>query len=159
MADDCLSLLLGSMEARRLASRPVTYFLTAGWLRYENNIITTYQQSVEKFGKRQADRINRLMFKHYRRIGLVKTGCYDLAVIADRVGPLAETLELTVESLEGDDDWLKELLLGPCLDSDRFLVVGPNSTICFDAWSKLLMGSDPVSSSSQLCQEALPASP
>jgi hypothetical protein len=149
LADDCLSLLLGSMEARRLASRPATYFLTAGWMRHENNLVTTYHHAVERFGKRQADRINQLMFKHYRRIGLVQTGCYDPQEVNVQVEPLADTLGLTIETLPGDNDWLGGFLTGPHTDRERFLVAAPHSVISFEAWSKLLMGTE---SSSQVTQ-------
>jgi hypothetical protein len=144
LADDCLSLMLGSMEARRLASKPVTYFLTAGWLRHENSLVTSYDQAVEKYGQRQAERINKLLLRHYHRIGLVRTGCYDLCQTAERVRPLADLIGLTVEHLPGDLDWLKTLLTGPYDDPSRYLVVGPDSAITFDQWCPLLMGGDPA---------------
>jgi hypothetical protein len=140
MADDCLSLMLGSMEARRQASKPVTYFLTAGWMRHENDLVTSYNKSVERYGRRQADRLNRLMLKHYRRFGLVCTGCYDVGSIEGKIKPLADLLGLSVESLPGDMDWLDTLLAGPHLDPERFLVIAPGSPISFDQWCPLLMG-------------------
>lgn len=140
LADDCLSLMLGSMDARRQHSKPVTYFLTAGWMRHENSLLTIFQQSVEKFGPQKAARINRLLLRHYHRIGLVKTGCYDTSETAARIKPMADSVGLVVESLPGDMDWLNTLLTGPYDDPDRYLVVGPNSAITFDSWCPLLMG-------------------
>jgi hypothetical protein len=140
LADDCLSLMLGSMEARRQASRPATYFMTAGWLRHENNLVTSYHRTVERYGRAKADRLNRLLLRHYRRIGLVSTGCYDLADVAERVKPLSEGLDLVVEPLDADPDWLRTLLTGPYDDPERFLVVAPGSLITFDDWCPLLMG-------------------
>ena len=159
LADDCLSLLLGSMDARRLASRPVTYFLTAGWMRHENNIVSSYNHAVERFGQRQAERINRLMLKHYRRIGMVTTGCYDVDAAAAQIAPLASILGLDVETLPGDMDWLGDLLTGNHSDPERFLVMPPGSAITFDQWCPLLMG-DPISPPGQLAAPAqIPVAP
>lgn len=146
MADDCLSLLLGSMEARRQASKPVTYFLTAGWMRHESNLATSFDRAVEKFGRRQAERINRLLLRNYHRIGLVRTGCYDICQTEARIKPLAEIVGLNVESLPGDMDWMKGLFVGPYDDPERYLVIPPNSPISFDEWCPLLMGGDYASS-------------
>lgn len=138
LADDCLSILLGSMGARQAASKCPTYFLTEGWMRHENNIITSYAQTVEKYGEARADRINKMMLKNYRRFGLVETGCYDLAAAAARVAPLAQKMDLAVETLPGDNSWLKRLFTGPHDDPNLFLVLPPHTELNFDKWCGLL---------------------
>ena len=138
LADDCISILLGSLSARLKASRPPTYFLTEGWMRHENNVITSYDRTVEKYGRAKADRINKLMLKNYRRFGLVDTGCYDLQVASDKVAPLAEIMELEVERLPGQESWLDRLLTGPWDNPALFLVLPPHSDLRFEQWSGLL---------------------
>jgi hypothetical protein len=138
LADDCLSILLGSLEARQAASQPPTYFLTEGWMRHENNIVAGYGRTVEKYGEARADRIHKMMLQNYRRFGLVDTGCYDLSAAAARVAPLAEKLDLAVETLPGDGSWLDRLLTGPHDDPRLFLVLPPHSELNFDRWSALL---------------------
>lgn len=138
LADDCLSVLLGSLKARIHHNRPATFFLTAGWMKHENNIVDSYHRNVEKYGQAKADRINKMMLDSYGRFAMVDTGCYDLAEVAAKVAPLAEKLDLPVESLPGDSSWLEALLTGPWADPTRFLVIPPKSNITFDDWMALL---------------------
>jgi len=138
LADDCLSLLLGSMNARRKASDPPTFFLTAGWMRHENSVVTSAGQAVEKYGRARADRLNKMMLKHYKRFGLVDTGVYDLKEAAAKVKPLAATADMEVESLPADEAWLRQLLLGPYDDPERFILLPPHSRLNFDSWRGIL---------------------
>ncbi|MDR1487757.1 MAG: DUF1638 domain-containing protein, partial [Deltaproteobacteria bacterium] len=119
LADDCLSLLLGSMQARQLASKPPTYFLTSGWMRHENNVVTSYQKCIEKYGLRRSERIHRIMLHNYHRFGLVETGCYDMKNAVQQVQDLAQAMDLKVETLPGDLEWVKRFLLGPYDDPER----------------------------------------
>lgn len=159
LADDCLSLMLGSMEARKQVSRPATYFLTAGWMRHESNVVASYEHLVARYGRRKADRINKLMMRNYRRFGLVATGCYDLSEAAEKIRPLADLMEMSVENVGGSDSWLRDLLTGPHDDPSRFLVVPPRSDLNFDSWSDLVMGSPRSSQAPQSAQtsRAVPA--
>ena len=138
LADDCLSILLGSLPARKAASDPITYFLTEGWMRHENNVVTSYDQTVAKYGQNRADRINRMMLKHYKRFGLVNTGVYDLDAAAAKVDRLAKVVEMYVEELPGEKGWLDTLLTGPHDDPSKFLVLPPRSLLNFDQWSGIL---------------------
>jgi hypothetical protein len=143
LADDCLSLLLGSMDARRRASILPTYFLTGGWMRHENNIAASYRQAIDKYGRAKADRIHQLMLSNYRRFALVCTNCYDLEEAAEKIEPLAASLDLAVEPLPWSDEWLLTLLTGPHADRSRFLVLPPRSQLDFDDWCPLLLGETP----------------
>ncbi|MDR2367667.1 MAG: DUF1638 domain-containing protein [Deltaproteobacteria bacterium] len=143
LADDCVSLLLGSMAARREASRPATYFLTAGWMRHENNVIRSYDRTVARFGRGRADRINRVMLKNYRRFALVRTGCYALAEAESMVRPLADKMGMAVEALPADLGWLARLLTGPHDDPSLFLTLPPRSALGPDRWDPLLWGDRP----------------
>ncbi len=140
LADDCISLLLGSMAARQAASSPPTYFLTAGWMRHESNIVSAYQEMVAKYGEAKADRINKMMLNNYKRFGLVDTGTYDLSRAATRVAHLAGKMDLNIETLPGEGGWLERLLTGPYDDPSRFLVIPPHGELNFDQWCGLLEG-------------------
>ena len=145
LADDCLSLLLGSMAARKVSTGIPTYYLTAGWLRHENNVVSDYERLKARDGQARAARITRLMLKHYRRFGLVDTGVYDLERIAGRVAPLAERLGLNVESLPGDGSWLDRLFTGPH-ETGEFLVLPPHTELTFDHWSGFLLSGGEINS-------------
>lgn len=140
LADDCLSLLLGSMAARRAASSPPTYFLTEGWMRHENNVVDSYNATVEKYGLDKADRINKIMLSNYKRFGLVDTGVYDLDKAAGKVAPLAARMDLWIETLPAEANWLERLLTGPYDDPDIFMVLPPHSELDFDQWCAFIEG-------------------
>jgi len=73
--EDCISLLLGSEERRRIMARETaSYFLTRGWLESENNLQTEYEYCVRKFGLERTVRVMRTMLKHYRHLTLIDTG-------------------------------------------------------------------------------------
>ncbi|UQZ88544.1 hypothetical protein C4J81_04710 [Deltaproteobacteria bacterium Smac51] len=136
-SDDCLSLLLGSMEKRKLAGRDAaTYFLTAGWLRYTDNLISSFARDAERFGREKAERVYKIMLKHYRRFGFIDTGAYDLEQQERQIGPLADTLNIGLERLDGDLSWLRRLLTGPWSEAD-FLIVPPNSRLNLTDWDWL----------------------
>ena len=79
-ADDCLSLLMGSMDNRQRVSKLCpTYFLTAGWLRHTENPITSFRQDGGLFWRKRAERAFRIMLKSYQRIGSNDTRATDLA--------------------------------------------------------------------------------
>ncbi|MDR3203238.1 MAG: DUF1638 domain-containing protein [Deltaproteobacteria bacterium] len=149
MVDDCLTLLLGSLAARKRASKPPAYFLTAGWLRHENNLIEAYSRAVAAYGLRRAVKLNRLMLKNYQRFAFVRTEAYDLESCAARVEPLAKTLKFMIESVRGDLSWLRDLLLGPHDDRGRFLVLPPRSEIGYEQWADFLIGAWPGQLSDQ----------
>lgn len=138
LADDCLSILMGSLAARQRASRPATYFLTEGWMRHENNVITSNERTLEKYGPEKTARLNKMMLKHYDRFGVIDTGCYNVDKAMDKVRPLAGTVDMKVETLPGESSWLDNLLLGPYDDSKRFLVIPPRGKLTFAEWKDLL---------------------
>lgn len=134
-ADDCLSLLLGSLDARQRASKQAaTYFLTAGWLRHTENLITSFHRDAEHFGRERAEMVYRIMLKHYRRFGFIDTGAYRLEDQNGRVRPLTDLLDIKVERLPGDLSWLRRLLTGPW-DEERFIIVPPGGRLTEAEWN------------------------
>jgi hypothetical protein len=138
LTDDCLSFLLGSLLLRKKASVPVTYFLTKGWLSHELNVVTSYENAVSKFSPATAMHLNRILLDGYDRFGLLDTGAYSLSEAKRRVMPLAEGLNLKVETLKVDLNWLHTFLQGPYDDSRRFIKLPPKSTLTFDDWMRFL---------------------
>ena len=73
--DDCISLFLGGNDQRRqMESSAKSYYLTSGWLRYENNIWKEYQRSLEKYGPEKTKYIFGIMLKHYSYLTIIDTG-------------------------------------------------------------------------------------
>ncbi|MDR2350845.1 MAG: DUF1638 domain-containing protein [Deltaproteobacteria bacterium] len=136
LADDCLTFLLGSFEARMNASKPVTYFLTEGWLRHECGLLASYRKAASMFDRETASFLNHKMLDGYSRLGVLDTKSFDPEKVARMVSPMAIDLGLTVETLEVDRAWLRDFLTGPH-DPGRFLILPPGSRLDLTLWNKI----------------------
>ncbi len=133
-ADDCISLLLGSQELRNLLSKEAPrYFFTRGWIESEHNLAGELEYCVRKFGYKRGLRIMRIMLKHYRRLTLIDTRAYDIALYKTRIDRLAEELGLESEVVKGSQRFFEKLLLGPW--DEEFIVAGPGEPISFTGFS------------------------
>lgn len=126
--DDCITFLLGSCEKRKEISNEMgTYFLTKGWLDYENNIWEEYQYTVKRMGKEKADRVYKIMLQHYKRLGVIDTGAYNLEEFLKESQLVAKDLKLTHEVIKGNLSYVEKLLTGPW--DDDFVVINPGESI------------------------------
>lgn len=136
--DDCITLLLGSCEKRKEVSGEMgTYFLTKGWLDYEKNIWVEYQESVKRMGKAKADRIYKMILQHYKRLGVIETGAYELENFLEKTRNIANDLKLDHHVIPGTLRYLKKLLTGPW--DEEFVVIEPGETITLEhvyGWTK-----------------------
>ena len=127
--DDCISLLLGSVQRRLAVSREhAAYFFTEGWLRGERNIWVEYQHMVSKYGEDVARDIAGTMFGNYRTLMLLDSGTEPIEQLVESTEIVAETLHLEQKVAPATRDYLAELLRGPW-DDERFVVVSPGSII------------------------------
>lgn len=127
--DDCITLLLGSKENRdRCCRHGGVYFLTKGWLEGEINIWREYQAVLERFGPERTERIYRRMLAHYKFLGLIDTGAYDVPTLLPHVREISATLNLELLVLEGTDRYLKHFLVG-LWNEDHFVTIPPQTTI------------------------------
>lgn len=127
--DDCITLLLGSKENREQCFRQGgCYFLTKGWLEGEANIWTEYQSVLARFGPERTERIYRRMLAHYRILGLIDTGAYNVSGLLPQVQQIAATLKLEARVLPGTIDYLKDFLSGPWNGAD-YVTIPPFTTI------------------------------
>lgn len=124
--DDCITLLLGSVERR--CSLSGTYFLTKGWLEGEMNIWKEFQLCMKKYGERRGRRIFETMLAHYQNLALLDTGCFDAVVLEPDVQEIADALNLRYVKLEGTLEHMKELLKADWTE-ERFVLIPPNSTV------------------------------
>ncbi|GFN22365.1 DUF1638 domain-containing protein [Thermanaeromonas sp. C210] len=126
--DDCISLLLGSVERRLELTRGAgTYFLTRGWLVYENNIMREYERCVAKYGEERASRIMHAIMKHYRRLTLIDTGAFPLNEYVDISSAFARRMGLEYEIVPGSLVYIRKLLCGPW--NDDFVVLPPGRPV------------------------------
>ena len=130
--DDCISMLIGSVQARADYGREhAAYYLTQGWLSGERNIWTEYQYTRQKYGDEQADAILKMMFGHYRTLGLLDTGAYPMEDLYRQSAPIAEAFGFAQETVPAGIGWLENLLTGPWPEA-RFIRLAPNRTMTGD---------------------------
>jgi hypothetical protein len=123
--DDCISLLLGSTQARTVTSSKLSaYFLTEGWLRGERNLWVEYLFSVEKYGEEEAQSIAEMMFGNYRTLALLNSGVEPIEQLIDKTRIIASKLGLEQIVIPATVAYLEELLTGPWEDR-KFLIKAP----------------------------------
>jgi hypothetical protein len=126
--DDCIPLLLGSADARRKASQEMgTYFLTKGWLDYENNLLKEYERCVERFGETRALRLMKTMMGNYERFMVIDTGAYAVESVTERTKAFADKLAMRHEIAAGSLRLFHKLLLGQW--DEEFIVLAPGQEI------------------------------
>jgi len=129
--DDCISLLLGSMDRRhQLGTNCGTYFLTRGWLENERNLEKEYRRTVKLYGEERARRLFKKMLSHYSRAMLIDTGAYDVEASLTLAQLFASTLDLRLETVRGTVDILERLFRGDW--DNEFIVLEPGETLALN---------------------------
>ncbi len=126
-ADDCVSLLLGSAQSHALSHKGV-YFMTAGWLRGERNLMAEYEDLCRKYGKGRADRVFARMLLHFTDLALLDTGTFPLAPARAETQAMARRFSLGYREIPADLSFLRQLLTGPWPE-DRFLCLEPGQIL------------------------------
>ena len=127
--DDCISLLFGSVKARRdYDKEAAAYYLTEGWLRGERNLLVEYDYSVEKYGAEQAKEIADMMYGHYRTMALFEPINGDVTDLLKATENLSSILELQQKVLSPSVSYITDLLSGPWSE-DKFIIKAPFTTI------------------------------
>jgi len=112
--DDCISLLLGSVERRmEIAREHAAYFFTEGWMRGERNIMVEYEHTLNKYGPELTESIMEMMYAHYRTLAILNSGVGDVPSLMERTREIAELLHLEQKELPATLDYLVELFTGP----------------------------------------------
>lgn len=126
--DDCVSLLMGGVKPRlECLNGKFGIFLTAGWLRYEENIWDEICRTKQRYSEKRAAKILERMFGEMTYLTVLDTGAYNLADILEKAEKIAETLHLELRVIKGDLSLLTGLLKGSW-DADRYAVFPPGIT-------------------------------
>jgi hypothetical protein len=135
--DDCIALFLGSREAYGAQGRlePGTYYLTKGWLEVGDTPFSDYERHVRQYGKEKAERIYQVMMGNYKRLALINTGQQDMQKYRAAAQSLAERFGLRYEEIQGSDQLLRRMLLGPW-DED-FVVLEAGEAFKLDQFLRL----------------------
>ncbi|MDW7739304.1 MAG: DUF1638 domain-containing protein [Bacillota bacterium] len=126
--DDCISMFLGgNRERRNIEENTRAYYLTKGWLRYENNIWHEYLQCIEKYGLEKTRKIFGIMLKHYTHLIVIDTGAFDSAEFIEETKKIAVELNLEHKVIKGDLSILDRALTNEW--QKDFVVIKPGEKI------------------------------
>lgn len=126
--DDCISLLLGSMQRRLSLNSEGLYYFTEGWLKGERTLLAEYRHAAEKYGEKRAQRVLSAMLHNYRKAAAIETGCGADAWTKQQTKAAACELGLSYCELHGTLDYLLDLLTGNW-PAERFLCFPPQTQI------------------------------
>lgn len=129
-AHDCISLFLGSSEARRKEQRkaPGTYYLTKGWIEEGTPPLALLEEYTQRYGRKTAEWVISEEFKHYTRLALVDTGAYDLATYRNHARANAAFLGVAYEEIKGSLALFEKMVKGQW-DKDKFIILQPGEEI------------------------------
>ncbi|MGD0152826.1 MAG: DUF1638 domain-containing protein [Thermacetogeniaceae bacterium] len=137
--DDCITLMLGSRERSKNKG---TYYLTRGWLQYENNIWEEYRHTVKRYGHEKAVRIFNIILGQYHSLAIIDTGAYCLQEFLLKSETIASALGLKHKVIAGNICYIKKLLTGPW--DDDFVTIEPGETITLDHLSLNKTSPNPI---------------
>jgi hypothetical protein len=138
--DDCIAMLLGSNEAFSAESEKErgSYYVAKAYLEECDTIMSEHDKLVEKRGRERAERMMRLLLKHYTRVVLVDTGRYDLEPYRARIAEFADTFDLAVEEIPGTTRILDALVAE--VWGDDFVVAPPGHELTLRDFRPELFG-------------------
>jgi hypothetical protein len=142
--DDCIAMMLGSNEAFSAESEKErgSYYVAKAYLEECDTIMSEHEKLVEKRGRERAEKMMRLLLKHYTRIVLVDTGRYDMEPHRARVADFAETFDLAVEEVPGTTRILDALVAGEW--GDDFVVAPPGHELTLQDFRPELFSGPPA---------------
>jgi hypothetical protein len=129
--DDCIELFLGSREARmrELRAAPGTYFVTQGTVGLGlSSAFPEYDAAVARYGRVKAERLMRVMLRHYTRLAYIRMpGARDLEQDREVARGIASQFGMQAVEIEGTAAWLSRLIATEW--DDQFIVAEPGQAL------------------------------
>lgn len=128
--DDCIGIFLGSRESylEQVKVAPGSYYLTKGWIEVSDTILKEYERLVERFDRERADRMMKLMLKHYRRLVYIDTGLQNQEKYQTYAKRTAKQFGLEYVEIKGSNELVRKMIFGPW-DEESFVIARPGETI------------------------------
>lgn len=127
--DDCLSLLMGSMERRKaVLEGGFGLFVTKNWLDHERSIEAELDRILQKYTPRRAQSVIDAMYGEFDSLNVIDTGSYSVEELLPRTQELARRLKLKHRIVRGTTEYLEDLLRGP-YEPSRFIRIAPDCTV------------------------------
>jgi hypothetical protein len=126
--DDCVNMMLctGKRNRRNYLSAGHMY-LTGGWSRDEGALLDMFGSYLERYGKRKADKLMKIMLGSYSSVTVIDTGCYELEPVVAYADECAERFCLERRIVPGGNEVMQKLITGNW-DGD-ILVKEPGSSV------------------------------
>lgn len=122
---DCIAFFLGSCAAYRAAlkKRPGTYYLTAGWIREDQDPLGIIEKDyTPRLGRKTAVWGMKEELKNYTHFVFINTGADNTGQLRQRTEENASFFNMKSEEIQGDLTFLQKLLYGPYSDEDFFFL-------------------------------------
>jgi len=138
-AHDCISLFLGSSEARQKEQQkaPGTYYLTKGWIEEGKPPLALLEEYTQRYGQQTAEWVISEEFKNYTRLALVGTGAYDLVAYRSNARANAVFLGVTYEEIKGSLAYFEKMGKGQW-DKGEFIILQPGEEITQETFMSLI---------------------
>jgi hypothetical protein len=148
--DDCIAIFLGSHRAysEQARNEPGTYYLTKGWIEVADTPFDEYERMVAQYGQERADRIMKIMLKHYTRLVYIDTGHGDKGPYVDYAHKTADQFNLRFEEIPGSNALILKMLAGPW--DEEMLVVEPGKTITYMDFKRPSPGAGPTGQAKEI---------
>lgn len=136
--DDCISFFLGGNKSRKkLEEKATAYYLTKGWLRYENNIWKEYLWCIDRYGLERTRSIFATMFKNYTHLVVIDTGAYDTSSFIGETKKIADELGLELKIIPASLELLTAALNGSW--NKNFAMIEPGRPVTFNELTNFKM--------------------
>lgn len=123
---DCIPVLLGSKKRYEdlKAKERGTFYLTKGWMIVEKNILTDHERICKKYGEKKAQSILARTYDSYRQVLFIHTGCAKEEASLKESRQIAELIQVSHCTTEGDQTYLHKIINGPWDEAD-FINIEP----------------------------------
>jgi Protein of unknown function (DUF1638) len=111
---DCIPVLLGSMASYKAYQKEKqTYYLSAGWLESEKNILSEFKRVNAQYGADKAKKVFKTMYNGYEKILYINSQCKKNGYYKNKSVEAAGLLNLEHEEINGDLAYIEKLVNGP----------------------------------------------
>lgn len=130
IVSDCIPLYLGSTQQRERIGND-TYYITEGYLRCENTVVSEHEYYRKRYGDERAKRYSKTILAHYGQLAVIDTGAFEVMPMMEELEAFSQMLQLPIIVVPGNLCILEDLLTRKW-EYGKFLKVLPKSVITFE---------------------------
>ena len=129
-ADDCFTLFLGSLKARRKEHNkaPGTYYLTKGYIDEAKSPLLMFEEYTKRYDRETAGWLIQELYKNYTRLVLLDMGISDLTSYRKHAQDNASFLGVSYEEIKGSLGFFEKMVQGKW-NTGEFFVLQPGEEV------------------------------